>query len=104
MFSIFEYTAFFIGVVITDGIQMNHSITSQDRKTLAISGVRDVISFDEESILLDTVQGKMTIKGEGMHILGFNTEFGDLSAEGKLYAIAYLSEEKNGGFLSRLFR
>ena len=91
-------------MVVTDGIEMTHGITSQDRKTLAISGVKDVISFDEESILLDTVQGKMTIRGEGLHILGFNTEFGDLSAEGKLYAIAYLSEDKSGGFFSRLFR
>lgn len=87
-----------------DGIEMNHSIIAEGRKKLNVSGVRDVLSFDEETIQLDTVQGRLTIKGEGLHIQSFHTESGDLTAEGRLHAMVYISDERQGGFLSRLFR
>ena len=77
----------------------------ENRKKLNISGVKDVSSFDEETILLDTSLGKMTIKGEGLRIESYNTATGDLSAVGKVYAVVYMSDARtSGGFLSRLFR
>ena len=85
-------------------IEMNHGIIAENRKKLNVSGVKEVISFDEETIQLDTVQGKLTVKGEQLHILSFHTESGDLSAEGRLHALVYVSDEKSGGFFGRLFR
>lgn len=83
----------------------SHNIILENRKKLNISGVKDVVSFDDETILLDTVMGRMTIKGEGLHIVSFNIESGDLTADGKIHALVYLSDNKNtGGFVSRLFR
>ena len=82
---------------------MPHRIYVDNREKLEISGVSKVLSFDEETFVLDTVKGKMTVKGENLHIISFNTETGDLSAEGKLHAFAYLSQS-SGGFLSRIFR
>lgn len=87
-----------------ENIEMNHSVIAEGRKKLSISGVRDVLSFDEETIRLDTVQGRMTIKGEELHIQSFHTESGDLSAEGRLHALVYVSDERTGGFLARIFR
>ena len=87
-----------------ENIEMNHSVIAEGRKKLNISGVRDVLSFDDETIQLDTVQGRMTIKGEGLHIQSFHTESGDLFAEGRLHALVYISDERSGGFLSRIFR
>lgn len=82
-----------------------HNIIIEGRKKLNISGIKDVISFDDETILLDTVQGRLTIKGEDLNIVSFNTESGDLSAGGKVYAVVYVSDTKqSGGFISRLFR
>ncbi len=83
---------------------MNHAVMTQGREKLNISGVKDVLSFDEETFLLDTVAGRMTVKGENLHILSFHTESGDLSAEGRIHAIAYLSDNKSGGMISKLFR
>ncbi len=82
---------------------MSHRIYADNRERLEISGVSKVLSFDEETFVLDTVKGRMTVKGENLHIISFNTETGDLSAEGKLHAFAYLSQA-SGGFLTRLFR
>ena len=81
------------------------NVIIESRKKLNISGVRDVNSFDEETILLETLLGKMTVKGENLHIENFNTETGDLAATGKIHAVVYMSDGRSsGGFLTKLFR
>lgn len=85
-------------------IRSNHNVIIEDRKKLTLSGVKDVLSFDDETLLLETAQGRMTVKGAGLHIVNFDTQSGDLFAEGKIYAAVYTSDEKNGGFFSRVFR
>lgn len=85
-------------------IRSNQNIIIEDRKKLTLSGVKDVISFDDETLLLETVLGRLTVKGAGLHIVNFGTASGDLFAEGKIYAAVYTSDEKNGGFFSRVFR
>ena len=85
-------------------IRSNQNIIIEGRKKLTLSGVKDVISFDDETLLLETVLGRLTVKGAGLHIVNFDTASGDLFAEGKIYAAVYTSDEKNGGFFSRVFR
>lgn len=85
-------------------IRSNHNIIIEDRKKLTLSGVKDVISFDDETLLLETALGRLTVKGAGLHIVNFDTASGDLFVEGKIYAAVYTSEERSGGFFSRVFR
>ena len=88
-----------------ENISTVQNVIIENRKRLNISGVRDVSSFDDETVLLDTALGKMTVKGEGLHIESFNTTTGDLTATGKFHAVVYMSDTKtSGGFLSRLLR
>lgn len=88
-----------------ENINTVQNVIIESRKKLNISGVKDVSSFDDETILLDTVFGKMTVKGEGLHIESFNTTTGDIVANGKIHAVVYMSDVKNsGGFFSRLLR
>ena len=87
-----------------ENIRINHNIIVDDRKKMTLTGVKDVLSFDEETVVLDTSLGRLTVKGSGLHIVNFDTKSGDLSAEGRLYALVYTTEEKSGGFFSRVFR
>ena len=87
-----------------ENIRINHNIIVEDRKKMTLTGVKDVLSFDEETVVLDTSLGRLTVKGSGLHIVNFDTKSGDLSAEGRLYALVYTTDEKNGGFFSRVFR
>lgn len=87
-----------------ENFKLNSNIILENRKKLNLSGVKDVLGFDEETIALDTVLGKVTVKGSKLHIQNFNTENGDLSAEGKINAVVYISDQKSGGFISKLFR
>jgi len=81
------------------------NVIIENRKSLNISGVKDVSNFDDETILLDTELGRMTVKGEGLHIESFNANTGDLTATGKVHAVVYMSDAKqNGSFFSRVFR
>ena len=82
----------------------NSNIYLENRKKINISGVLSVDMFDEETISLETELGKLIIKGIGLHILSYNVEIKDLSAEGKINAVIYTAEEKNEGFFARLFK
>ena len=81
-----------------------HNIIIENRNQININGVCDCLGFDEETILLSTNLGKLTIKGSGLHIQNFDTQSGELSAEGKIYAVAYTNSETQKGFLSKIFR
>ena len=82
----------------------NHNIILEDRKKFVLTGVTQVISFDEETIMLETSLGRLVIKGTGLKILNFEAEIGDLSGEGKVFALIYTANDNGGGFLSRIFR
>ena len=49
-------------------VYTEQSIIIENRKKLNISGVKDVLSFDDETLLLDTALGRLTVKGEGLQI------------------------------------
>ena len=85
-------------------IRENHNAIIESRKKFTLTGVKDVVSFDEETVVLETALGRLVIKGEGLHILNFNTESGDISGEGRIHAFVYTREEKNEGFFPRIFR
>ena len=82
----------------------NHNVILEDRKKFILTGVSQVISFDEETIMLETALGKLAVKGAGLKILNFEAQIGDLSGEGRVFAFVYTANDNGGGFLSRLFR
>ena len=84
--------------------EMAHHIILEEREQLSISGVEEVESFDENTILLTTAQGALEIQGEGLHIEKLSLDGGDLRVEGRVDALIYTSEgRERGGLLSRLF-
>ena len=83
---------------------VNQSLILENRKQLSLTGVKECLGFDEETILLNTELGKLTIKGNALHILNFNTETGELSAEGRIHAIGYTQNDSKNSFLSKIFR
>lgn len=80
----------------------NHIITIDCRKQISISGVTDVIEFDEGSIVLNTEGGKLLVEGSTLQITTLDVESGKLCATGKIDAIMYSdgSEKKSRGLLS----
>ena len=74
------------------------------RESLTVSGVEDVVSFDEHEILLDTLEGTLLLRGEGMHINKLSVESGELQIEGLIDTLEYSdSAPSRPGLLSRIF-
>ncbi len=82
-----------------------HNCILEDRKNLCISGVSNVGSFDEETIVAVTDYGELTVKGQNLHITKLSLEIGELCIEGNINALQYADVvEKSSSFLSRVFR
>ena len=84
---------------------MPHTLFMENRKNITLTGVKEIISFDDECVSLITVMGKAVIRGKDIRIENFGTESGDMEIEGKFDAVVYLNESSSkGGVLGRLFK
>ena len=79
----------------------------ENRKKLSISGVSDIESFDEESIVLYTELGTLNIKGNSLHINRLSVESGDVEVAGEIDSMAYTDDDaktKGFGIFGKLFK
>ena len=74
-------------------IQKNHGVLIRARERLEITAVTDVISFDEESVNLDTAMGEMLIDGEDLHVGTLDTVKGVVVISGKINGLYYRTEQ-----------
>ncbi|MDD6160354.1 MAG: sporulation protein YabP [Oscillospiraceae bacterium] len=82
-----------------------HRVTLEERRHLTVSGVEDVERFDENTIVLLTTQGSMTVSGENLHIEKLSLDGGDLKVEGEIESLVYEEDTgRQGGFFARLMR
>lgn len=84
-----------------------HSLQLDRRENVTVTGVIDVISFDEESVIAETEMGIIIIKGANLHVKRINLENGELLVAGELDGINYEnvgSGVKAKSFMGRLFR
>lgn len=84
-----------------------HSITIDRRESVSVSGVTDVISFDEESVIGETELGVIIIRGVNLHVNRISLESGELSVSGEIDAVQYENPGaagKSKSFMGRLFK
>lgn len=86
----------------------NHVVNIVDRKNTTISGVKKVISFDEQEFVLETVMGFILVRGEGLEIIKLETFQGDLHMKGTVNSFDYLENKKDKkkeeSFIAKLFK
>lgn len=84
---------------------MPHSLFMEEREKLSLSGVRDVNSFDEETLIVYTDLGEITVKGENIRVSRFSMETGDFAATGMFHSLAYADRlPKHSGLFARVFK
>ena len=84
---------------------LNHKLVMEARSRLTIGGVEHVESFSDSSVLLDTSMGRLSIKGENLHINKLDVSGGDFSLDGKVNSLEYQKKSgKKGGFMENLFK
>ena len=81
-----------------------HNVVIQQCKDINMTGVKEVKAFDEETVVLDTSKGTLTIKGETLIINSFSAVTGDLLMQGNIWALVYSGDRTDKGFLRRLLK
>lgn len=85
-----------------------HKISMINRKAMLLTGVNEIISFDNNEVLLETQQGTLMIRGHELHISRLNLEIGETDIDGRIDGMIYSDSsgdgKKSGGVLAKLFR
>lgn len=81
-----------------------HNMIIEQCKKINMTGVRDVKAFDEETVVLETSKGTLTIKGENLAINSFSTSSGDLQMQGEIVGLVYSHDSNQKGFIKRIFK
>lgn len=93
---------------LNNGGKRPHKLMLTGRRTCALTGVNDVLSFDVNEILLETEQGMLMIKGEELHVSRLTLEKGEVDIDGRIDSFTYSDVagpgRKNESLLTRLFR
>ena len=82
--------------------KLPHKLTLEERKTLTMTGVTEVVSFEDTSVILHTALGTLIVQGQGLQLKELSLEGGQVEVDGQVSALIY---EENGpakGWLGRL--
>lgn len=83
------------------------NIVLENREKLNITGVLDVLSFDDQIVILETELGLLTVKGENLRINKLSLDTSEVTIDGTIYQLAYSekdSMEKGSSFLGKIFK
>lgn len=83
------------------------NIVLENRKKMTLTGVEEVISFDDEKILFNTKLGALTIKGINLKMNKLDVQNGDVMINGEIYYIVYSGKEvkkEKESIIGRLFK
>lgn len=82
---------------------LGHGLQLQDRKRLSMTGVTEVVSFDEEAVVVKTGSGTLIIQGQGLQLKTLSPEGGRVEVSGTVSALEYQEPKTVGGW-RRFFR
>ena len=95
------------------GNMMNTNIVQnlilENRGKLSVSGVNDVLSFDDQVVIVDTELGLLTVKGENIRINKLSLDTAEVIIEGEISSLAYSQNKQDKGgsggtLLSKIFK
>lgn len=82
-------------------------MTIENRKKLLLTGVSEVVSFNDEQIILNTNVGSLVIKGKELKMNKLDVQNGDIVIIGTVNSCVYNSNDdkhNKDSILSRLFK
>ena len=87
----------------------NHGLSIAERKSIVVSGVKKIESFDSEEFLMETTLGFLVLKGNELEIIKLDTYQGNVSIKGRIDSLMYLDgvtskKDKENSFLNKLFK
>ena len=83
------------------------NLVLENRNRLNISGVLDVLSFDDQIIIVETELGMLTVKGDNLRINKLSIDTSEVIVEGEIISLTYNNKDldkKNESFLGKIFK
>ena len=83
-----------------------HKISVGMRKEMSVTGVSEVLRFDDQVVVLKSTEGELTVEGVGLNVETLDIDRGIVELNGRIDCIFYSensSDEKRGLF-SKIFR
>jgi sporulation protein YabP len=68
-----------------------------------MTGVTEVVSFDENTVIVGTELGVLTVQGQQLQLKTLSVEGGQIAVEGDISSLQYEEPRQKGGFMRRLF-
>lgn len=93
--------------MIDDRKSTKHVVTLDKRENISVTGVLDVLSFDEETVVVETDMGVLVMSGFNLHVSKLNLDIGELEVDGEINSLNYEDDKlssKKGSFLSKIFK
>ena len=94
--------------VVSQNTNIIQNLILENREKLSISGVLDVLSFDDQIVILETELGLLTVKGENLRINKLSLDTEEVIVDGEIYNLGYSEKDtdrKNeGGLFSKIFK
>lgn len=89
----------------SETIQLPHKLSLNERKNLTMTGVTEVVSFDDTMVVLRTALGTLEVQGQELQLKTLSIDGGQVAVDGHISALLY-EEPRNsgGGLFGRLFR
>ena len=85
-----------------ENLQLPHKLTLNERKNLTMTGVTEVVSFDESSVVLRTQLGTLEVQGQELQLKTLSIDGGQVVVEGSVAALHYEQSRTPGGWFRRL--
>ena len=80
----------------------------ENREKLTITGVVDVLSFDDQIVIVETQLGLLTIKGEELRINKLSLDSSEVIIDGEIFNLGYseagMNKKSNGSILGKIFK
>ena len=89
---------------MAEQIHLPHKLTLTQRSNLTMTGVTEVVSFDDGAVILRTELGTLVVQGRELQLKTLSVEGGQVAIEGNVAALIYEEpRQQKGGFMHRLF-
>lgn len=83
------------------------NLVLENREKLSISGVSDVLSFDDQIVIVETELGLLSVKGENLRINKLSIDTSEVVVEGDIFNLSYSeksADKKGGSLIGKIFK
>ena len=94
------------GSIANNNVGVIQNLVLENREKLNVSGVNDVLSFDDQVVIIETELGMLTVKGENLKINKLSIDTSEVIVEGTINNLSYSGHQQKseGGVFGKIFK